>query len=448
LKWEPLFVVGLGVALLLAGLVFKNPLYGLILLTAVSFVNTSSVSVLYEISELSLRVQDLLFALLAGALLVKGGITGSLSIPIELTRVFLAALVFISCIALSLLNVYGAFPDHFGYSAASFLRLGQYAFLIPLACMALKGEREVKRFVIIFVVFTLASVAVALVQGMSGSGLFSERLRVGALVGKNSLGLVSGLICLLGTIQYFERPFQARISLWVLLGGGFFGLILCKSASSMMATVAVVCLYRLFQYRRNILLVVRWGSVIFFGVVMFVLFVRFLRPAVLEGFFEMTGGSFVHRSIMGLTGIGIFFEHPLIGVGWRASSFPEILMSPELNGWLRSIFPDAPVQYFPDVRPTSVHSFYIQILAELGLIGIFVFLCMTAYLSRVIVKIIRELRPNSPLKAFGKFFGFALIFLLIWWMAQPLYGGQIETFLFFSFLGGLAAVARIGRQQV
>ncbi|MHC4215353.1 MAG: hypothetical protein ACYSWP_18480, partial [Planctomycetota bacterium] len=117
LKWEPLFVVGLGVALLLAGLVFKNPLYGLILLTAVSFVNTSSVSVLYEISELSLRVQDLLFALLAGALLVKGGITGSLSIPIELTRVFLAALVFISCIALSLLNVYGAFPDHFGYSA-------------------------------------------------------------------------------------------------------------------------------------------------------------------------------------------------------------------------------------------------------------------------------------------------------------------------------------------
>jgi hypothetical protein len=73
---------------------------------------------------------------------------------------------------------------------------------------------------------------------------------------------------------------------------------------------------------------------------------------------------------------------------------------------------------------------------------------MTAYLSRVIVKIIRELRPNSPLKAFGKFFGFALIFLLIWWMAQPLYGGQIETFLFFSFLGGLAAVARIGRQQV
>ena len=55
--------------------------------------------------------------------------------------------------------------------------------------------------------------------------------------------------------------------------------------------------------------------------------------------------------------------------------------------------------------------------------------------------------PDSPLKGFGKFFALAIVFLLVWWVAHNFYGGQIETFLLFSFLGGLAALPSIGRQE-
>jgi hypothetical protein len=40
-----------------------------------------------------------------------------------------------------------------------------------------------------------------------------------------------------------------------------------------------------------------------------------------------------------------------------------------------------------------------------------------------------------------------LLYLLIWWNNSTLFGGQIETILAFTFVAGLASVARLERQR-
>src|SRR5215813_10681343 len=167
-------------------------------------------------------------------------------------------LVFITYVGLTLLNIYESFPEYLAASAASFLRLAQYVLLTPLMCLALENEREVTQFIKIFALLGLTSIAIGLVQSFSGPGLLSQDLRVDALLGTNAFGLASGLVCLLGAIQYFERPFRGRIVAWLLLGGGFLGLTLTKSMSSALATVVAVGLYRLVHSKRDVLLMARW----------------------------------------------------------------------------------------------------------------------------------------------------------------------------------------------
>jgi O-antigen ligase len=426
----------------------KNRIFFLILFLSTSFINTSLLPIFFEISEISLRIHDVIFAFIVLGLLLEISILGRYCWPNELNSIFIPILILLAYIGLTLLNVFYSFPKHFLLSVASFLRLGQYAFFVPLACLVLRTERDMKSFVGCFLILSLASVAIGLIQSLSGPGLLSEQSRVGALLGTNTLGLQSGFLCLFAVIQYYEKLFSGRIFAWFLLGGGILGLLLTKSVSGSLATIVVIVIYLCIHSRRGSLFILRRALIMCLGLFLFLFFLYALRSGSLHGFFEMRGGSFLHRSIMGVTGIGIFLEHPLVGVGWRASSFPEILMSPELIGWLPTIFPSAPAQYFPDITPTSVHSIYVQVLAELGLVGFFVLLVIVLYLAWRIVKIIQCLQPGTPLKALGKFFAFSLILLLIWWLGLPLYGGQIETFVLFSFLGALAALPGIRRKKI
>jgi len=217
--------------------------------------------------------------------------------------------------------------------------------------------------------------------------------------------------------------------------------------SSTLGTIATVGLYRLVHSRHDLLLVARFILIAVLGLGVFLISVSFFRPSDYQGILQAKGGSFTHRTIVGLAGIQIFMEHPFFGVGWQASTLPGVIMRADLNIWLRHIFPVASPYLFPDVTPTAVHNFYIQILADLGLAGGLIFSWMIFRLMRVTTKIVKNLRPYPALRAYGQFFGFTLIFLLIWWNTTTLYGGQIDTFLCFSFLGGIAALAGIGRQR-
>jgi hypothetical protein len=46
----------------------------------------------------------------------------------------------------------------------------------------------------------------------------------------------------------------------------------------------------------------------------------------------------------------------VIGAGWRRSETPEVIGDPEIARELRTRFPGARHDFFPDVTPASVHN--------------------------------------------------------------------------------------------
>jgi hypothetical protein len=91
---------------------------------------------------------------------------------------------------------------------------------------------------------------------------------------------------------------------------------------------------------------------------------------------------------------------------------------------------------------------YIQLLAELGLIGFSLFVRGGVRIGFTVNAILRGIPAQSPDKMRARFYTLGLVFLLIWWNTNPLYGGQTESLLAFTFLGALAAVAQCEKQSL
>ena len=83
--------------------------------------------------------------------------------------------------------------------------------------------------------------------------------------------------------------------------------------------------------------------------------------------------SATQRLVVAAAGIEIFERNPIVGVGWRPEHGTEVIGDREIATEVRRQFPDARPTFFPDVTPASVHNTYIQILADLGMIGFSLF---------------------------------------------------------------------------
>ena len=78
--------------------------------------------------------------------------------------------------------------------------------------------------------------------------------------------------------------------------------------------------------------------------------------------------SYAQRTLLGYIGLKIFLDHPLTGVGWNGSS-DEFAFGPVLAD-ARERFPDEPDEAFPSTEhPWGVQNLYIQVLADLGVVG-------------------------------------------------------------------------------
>ena len=445
-KASPLYLLAVSGVFLGVLLIYVDRIYGVIMLTALSFVNPSLLPALYEFGEFTLRLNDVAFYFMVALTFARIGAKGkSLCMSKEVSRVFLSLLLFLGYIALTLFNVHLLHPDSLTRSVASFTRLAQYVSIAYVIFMIFERDRQIKRFLLFFALGAIVSVIIGAYH-VAETDVPLEYLHEGGVLGKNSFGLVSGLLFVLGAVQYKERLFRWRAVCYIFLIFGFLGLFLSKSISSTLATVVTLAIYRLVFFKRDILTIVRLSWLVALAGTVFVLLLYSFRPDDIEGLMLGSGGSLVFRLVMAMAGIDIFKEHPIVGVGWQLSSLPEVIGDTNIGRSLRSLPFNVPEYYFPDVAATSVHNLYVQILAELGIIGMIVFLWMTFQIGQVVVKVIRAFPEGSPLKVYGRFFGLALIFLLTWWNTNPLYGGQIETFLFFTFLGVLLALPRISQR--
>ena len=87
--------------------------------------------------------------------------------------------------------------------------------------------------------------------------------------------------------------------------------------------------------------------------------------------------TYSHRTLLGYFGVRVFADHPIAGAGWQATQEFSTL-EPYLADAHRR-FPDVAAQAFPSAaEPYGVQNAYVQALADLGAIGLVLFLAALA----------------------------------------------------------------------
>lgn len=442
--WLALAPLILPVLLLMA----MRPVLGAAAVIGFGFVNPNLLPPLIEVGELSLRYVDGVFCLFICMVLARSVIGRRTAILTEVRELFAPLLLFLLYIGLSLVVVRISAPNSIGASVASYMRLLLTASFALVLCVTLRDRWDTQFFHKSLIFFSMATVAVgsALVwAGLEHGEAEALARRSGGVIGIGPLGLVSGLLILYALI---ERDGNRRSMAWILsLAVGLLGLYLAKTATTAFAVAVTATVYfASMRSRRSGLL--RWAVVGTIMTTAAALAIFSLRQADVSGFANLSGGSFAERLMIAYAGLWIFLDNPLIGVGWQASASEAVINSPALVAAVTERFSHLHSEYF-FVRPVpTLHNMYIQFLAELGIIGFALFVWVCFRTGKCVARIVKNIPAESPYRVWAQFYALGLIFLLVSWNSNPLFGGQIETMLAFTFLAVLANVAQLERQRV
>jgi O-antigen ligase len=348
------------------------------------------------------------------------------------------AIAFLAYAGLTLVMVQSSDSGAVGSALVSWLRLVQTASLAWLGASLIETQRDVR--LILGAVAAAGVVAVA--DGViSGGSLLTERS--GGSLGPNLLGLVSGLLLLIAAFGAVtsKAPYRAALA-----ATGLLGLLLTKSVASIVATGFVLALGASLGSRSSTagahramraVLGVALAGVLVFSVV------QFLRPEASPASESFRNGSAAQRIILGAAGLEIFERNPIVGAGWRQSSAPEVIGDREIAIEVRRRFPDFRPSFYPDISPGSVHNTYVQILADLGLIGFGLLVALIVTIALRVRELLRRLGRDHALWPQAWTMSLGLLLVLIWSNDNPLFGGQPDTVVPALFIGALAAIARM-----
>lgn len=346
---------------------------------------------------------------------------------------------------LSLLHVLVVDPGELQTSFVSWVRLVQTMSIAFIAALLLRSTRDVRFVLTAVAIAGVAVVAIGLTGvagGAESEGAFEGR--AGGVAGPNTVGLIAGLLLLLACLGTLGPSLLYRVPLAIV---GAAGLAESQSIGSIVATsVALVLAIVLGGPRRPTvpglratkgLTAVLLALAIAYAVGMAV------RPANLPGSESFQSSSAWHRTVVGSAGVELALRNPVIGVGWRRSSKPEVIGDPDLGTELRARFTTTREEFFPHVEPTSVHNAYVQIAADLGFVGLGLLLLVLWTLGSDTARLIRGAAPGSESRRLLWFLAWGVVLILIWLNDNPLFGGQPETVLLASFVGAIAALGRL-----
>lgn len=331
-------------------------------------------------------------------------------------------------------------PAFFPISAISWLRLLQTASLIPLVVQIVRQRDDVVLLLGSIALGGLGASAVGTFQLLTSGSFMAGRF--GGPLSVNTLGLVSALLIVAAVFPGITRSLAPRFAMFL---AGILGLIASKSVGGISATVVAVGFGALLTHPRRgaferamkAIILVTIGTLLMLG------FVRSFRPDLVPGSPQFGYSSATHRLVLGASGLQLFIEHPLIGVGWQRSASPGVIGSVDVVDAVRARFSEGVNPFFfPNVTPSSVHNTYIQLLAELGIVGFSLFAFLILKLSRGIHRLLKQLRHTRALPLAHQL-ALSLIAILTWWNDNPLYGGQTESVLASLFLGSLFALQRL-----
>jgi O-antigen ligase len=231
---------------------------------------------------------------------------------------------------------------------------------------------------------------------------------------------------------------------WTAVASGGIGLILSGATAGLIGIAAgtAAFLYAVSRRRPLAMRDVAVSGLVVGVVAIGVLVLRagdlenFLRFVHLKGRETQTSNiqTYSHHTLLAYIGYRIWRDHPIVGAGWQSSTDPDVV-DPQLPAAHKK-FPDvAPLAFPTREHEWGVQNAYIQAAADLGLIGLVLWLTPFAF------ALLLALRANAPPGAVA---AFTILSAMGIWGGQGLVAGiPLDAVTWLGF--GLAATAAVQR---
>jgi O-Antigen ligase len=295
------------------------------------------------------------------------------------TPLWVAAAVYFVWIAIEVAIPQGTAGYPTAKHAVTAAKLVEYALLAPAAVLVLRNRLELRLVLYVLTAWSVLATAVGVVQ-FFGANIFVSGATGGrqlSFLGFHDFASLSAAALLLGAVTFtLPRLGLDRRAGWCALAAGCIGVILSAALAAVIGiAVASAALVLLAVVRRE--LVVRGLVVAGIAVAISLVGAVAMRGNDLGRYFGLEKDkhpttdveSYAHRTVLAYIGYRIWRDHPIAGVGFEASNDP--------SRYLRYVpaakkrYPNEPALAFPTAtRQYGVQNFYVQHLADLGLVGL------------------------------------------------------------------------------
>jgi hypothetical protein len=257
----------------------------------------------------------------------------------------------------------------------------EYALLAPAVVLLLRRREDLALLAATVVASSVVASTLAVVQ-FFGWGIvkgWPAGYRQPSFLGHHDFAALSGIALALALAAIALPAWRVDRRLAVAGGvAGTIGLFLSGSLAGAIGLLAgaAVAAYVARGSLRRAGVILGIGLAVFGGVVLF-------RGGDVKSFLHLIGigkkderrqvETYVQRTMLAYYGWKVFLDHPVAGAGWQASN-DEYVYGPYLP-LLHRKFPNTPEQGFPSpAHPYGIQNAYVQALADLGVIGLALFL--------------------------------------------------------------------------
>jgi hypothetical protein len=333
------------------------------------------------------RVDAFLSDAAVAAILVTAGLSGRRRIG-RLTGAWMAWLPWAALAALVMWGVawgslrFGAYPS--GTHAVTAAKWLEYMLLAPALVLIADNARDLRIWAATLIAWSCVSTAVGLLQFVGALGNLDHTpagSRKPSLLGDHDFAALSAssLALALFLIARGPRSPHERRWAWAAALAGSVGMVVAGAFDAFLGELLAAGL---------IVVVVRPGArrAALVGAVVIAVaagLVAIRSQAVTDGLKFLGAGhhdtnagvdiqSYRQRTLLAYIGLRIFRDHPALGVGWQGSG-DAYAYEPYLADARRHFV--QPARAFPSrEHPWGVQNAYVQSLADLGFVGLFLFL--------------------------------------------------------------------------
>src|SRR6266550_2245978 len=322
-------------------------------------------------------------------------------------------------------------------------KFSEYALLAFSAPLILRRRTDWELVAAAIVAWSVVATCFGLLQflGVDIAEAWAAGRRQPSFLGHSDFAALSALALAIGFAALLLAG--KRIG-WTAIASGAVGLILSGATAGLIGIAAgtAAFLYAVSRRRRLEVRDVAVSGILVAVVAAGVLVLRagdfesFLRFVHLKGRETQTANiqTYSHHALLAYIGYRIWLDHPVVGAGWQASTDPATV-DPVLPAAHKK-FPDvAPLAFPTREHEWGVQNSYIQAAADLGLIG------LVLWLAPFALALVLALRANAPPGAVA---AFTILAAMGIWGGQGLVAGiPLDAVTWLAF--GLAATAAAQR---